>query len=178
MNNFINGYGKPVFKIYSSEGELIETIVLPECNSEGEPESYRREGTTVHTLLNGRIVTMPHAGADKTYRITWKLNYNRHITGSDCLKVMKIINYSDSGTCRVTLIPYNDMPTRSYDVYFSGDEFTLEIKKGGKYANGMYLTALEFSTVELHPIKWILASEPAAGYGGEHSVPFTGEQMQ
>ncbi len=178
MNNYINGYGKPVFKIYSAADEIIDTIELPACNTEGEPELYRREGTTVHTLLSGRIINMPRIGADKTYRITWKLNYNRHISGSDCLKVMKVINYSDSGNCRLVLTPYDDMASRQYEVYFSGDEFTLEIKKGGKYANGMYLTALEFSTVELHPVSWILASEPAAGYGGEHKAPFTGEELQ
>jgi hypothetical protein len=176
MYKYVNGYGKPKFKIYNSNNELIETIDLPACNTEGEPESYQREGTTVHSLLKGRLVTKPRIDTGKTYRISWRLNYNRHISGEDCLKIMKIINYSDSGY-KLVLIPYDDMPLRQFEVVFLTDEFTLEIKKGGKYAEGMYITSLDFTTVELHNIGWILASEEAAKYGGEHSLPLTGEKL-
>jgi hypothetical protein len=177
MQNYINGYGSPKFKIYSLDNELIETINLPACNTEGEPESYSREGTTVHKLLKGKLITKPRIGTDKTYRISWKLNYNRHISGDDCMNLMKVINYSDSGSCRVELIPYNDIPARTFDVVFLSDEFSLEIKKGGKSANGMYLSSIEFTTADLHNIDWVPASEEARDYGGEHRVPYTGEKQ-
>jgi hypothetical protein len=177
MYNYVNGYGKPKFRIYNLNNELIETINLPACNTEGEPESYKREGTTIHSLLKGRLVLKPRINSEKTYRITWRLNYNRHITGEDCLKLMKIINYSDSGF-KLIMIPYDDIPLRQFEVVFLSDEFTLDIKKGGKNAGGMYITSLDFTTAELHNIDWILASEEAGKYGGEHSLPFTGEIEQ
>ena len=176
MQNYINGYGSPQFKIYNLNNELIDTINLPACNTEGEPESYSREGTTVHKLLNGKLITKPRINPGSIYRITWKLNYNRHISGDDCIKLMRIINYSDSGACKIVLIPYNDMPARKYDVIFLSDEFSLEIKKGGKLADGMYLSTIEFTTTGLHNIDWILASEEAKDFGGEHRVPYTGEK--
>jgi hypothetical protein len=177
MQNYINGYGNPKFKIYNLNNELIETISLPACNTEGEPESYSREGTTVHKLLSGKLIVKPRSGSEKTYRITWKLNYNRHISGDDCMKLMKVINYSDSGACRLVMVPYNDLPARTFDVVFLSDEFSLEIKKGGRLADGMYLSVLEFTTIDLHNIDWILASEEAKDYGGEHRVPYTGEKQ-
>lgn len=177
MQNYINGYGSPKFRIYNLDNELIETISLPECNTEGEPESYAREGSTVHKLLSGKLVAKPRINPGKTYRIYWKLNYNRHIGGGDCIKLMKVINYSDSGLCKIVLIPYSDMPDRVFEVVFLSEEFSVEIKKGGKFANGMYLSTLEFTTTELHDIDWVLASEAALDYGGEHRVPYTGEKQ-
>jgi hypothetical protein len=41
----------------------------------------------------------------------------------------------------------------------------------------MYLSVLEFTTIDLHNIDWILASEEAKDYGGEHRVPYTGEKQ-
>lgn len=157
MGNYINGYGKPIFKAYNESG-LVEEITLPACSSDGEPEEYEREGLIFHKTLKGKLV--PVNINDETYRIKWTLKYNRHISGSAMMDLMKVINYSNqSSVYRLVMIPYDDIPSREFEVLLSSQNFSLDIQKGGQNAGGMFITDLEFTTTNLYNLNWIQSEE-------------------
>jgi hypothetical protein len=157
MGDYINGYGKPKFKVFNKTG-LVEEITLPACSSEGEPEEYEREGLIFHKTLKGKLV--PVNINEDTYRIKWTLKYNRHISGSGMMDLMKVINYGNQPAAyRLVMIPYDDMPSREFEVLLTSQNFSVDIQKGRQNAGGMYVTDLEFATISLYNLNWIPSEE-------------------
>jgi hypothetical protein len=181
MADYTN-WGQPRFRLV--DARLAERIItLPVCNSEGEPEDFENEGVIIHKTLKGKLVTVNTLGNQNVFRIKWTLKYNRHITGSDCIELAKILNHNSqlslSTINKIHMAPYYDSLSgdiiREFEVIFTSKNFAIDIKKGGRKADGMYITDLEFTTVNLYPIEWILAGTPEAGYVGDPGDVTTGQ---
>ena len=172
----INGYKNPVFKLINKTGGYV-TVELPLTNSGGLVEDYETVKIK-HDLLQ--------TGADGSYniktvqkilgwRIFWTLHYNEFITGESLLLIKQILDHEKSGGT-LKLVPRADHIAREFEVYTSMENFSLGLRRGGAKAKFHRLPVLRFATVNIESdLKWAL--DPTAGtYGGEHKLPYTGNQ--
>lgn len=163
MGNTLNGVGAPRFRILDIFGNREVSYDLIDCNSEGEPETIKSEGMITRTRLNGRI-TRKRRIARGVNRLKWTLKYGDLIPGDELKKLETIINASNNPErYRVFLMPYNDVD-REFEVFFSSEEFSMDTAKGGDESQGMKVSDLEFTTMDLYDLAWILSTDDYKKY--------------
>lgn len=170
--NYLNGYGSPKFRLVYKVPAHETVYTLPACNSDGEPETSTNEGAIYHKTLKGLLVPVNLMGSEEVFRIKWTLKYNKFIKGTDLLNLMEVLQHNSRlgihSTNRIYLTPYNDVKYREYDVIMTSEDFSIDIKKGGANANGMWISDIEFTTRQLYSLNWIRPdTTPEATYGGE-----------
>ena len=172
----INGYKNPKFRLINKTGGHI-TVELPLTNSGGLIEDYeivKFKHDLLHTDSEGNY-NVKTVQKILGYRIYWRMHYNDFITGETLLLIKQVLDHEKSGG-KLMLTPRADHKTREFEVYTSMDKFSLGLRKGGAKAVYHRLPVLQFTTVNLEPdLKWTLDPTPET-YGGEHKLPYTGEQ--
>ena len=148
--SFINGWRNPVFKIYEQPSNiLLNTISLPIVNASGLIENVQTLNVTHE--FNSRKLIQKILG----YRITWTLPYDEFANADTMILIQEIIRYCKSGH-KVVLTPRSDLPGRSFEVLYTGEELEMGIKRGGSTSVGNRLTVITFTTkYMLDDIGWI-----------------------
>lgn len=149
--NFINGWKWPVFKIYDSANNnvLLASITLPIVNASGLIE--RVQTLNITHEFNSRKLVQRILG----YRITWTLPYDEYAKGDTMMKIQEILRHCKTGRT-IFLTPRADLPTRSFEVIYTGEELDMGIKRGGVNAVGNKLTVIEFTTKNMiDDIGWV-----------------------
>jgi len=148
MTNFLNGYKNPIFKIYD-DNIIIETIALPIVNASGLIENVQTLNITHE--FNSRKFVQKILG----FRISWSLPYDEYARVDTMMKIQQILRHCKTGR-KIVLTPRADLPTRNFEVIYTGEELQMGIKRGGANAVGNRLTVIEFTTKNMvDDIGWI-----------------------
>lgn len=151
MPNYINGWKWPVFKIFEQPpiNTLIDTINLPIVNASGLIENVQVLNITHE--FNSRTLVQRILG----YRITWTLPFDEYAKAQTMQDIQQIIRYCKAGY-KIVLTPRADLPTRNFEVLYTGESFDMGIKKGGAGSVGNRLVVIEFTTKYLlDDIGWV-----------------------
>lgn len=117
MGSYINGYGKPRFRITDTVGATIEVIDLPYCNVQGMSENYQKLFKT-HELQSRELVNFGYKGE----RIKFSLDYSQFLQKPDSLLVSKIENYlSNFINYKIFFYPRLDNLSRFFEVTLPTD---------------------------------------------------------
>lgn len=151
MGNFINGYDKPRFRILDSNNNLIEEIDLDLTGEEGLVETYK-DASIFHTLEKDKEIVKVKRQGKK--RIEFHLSYTRYVQKSNAFKIQKILMYEENDY-KLFLIPRRDVLARSFEVVYSGDEYSIGLNKGGINAQSNRLLELKWITKKLELPNWV-----------------------
>jgi hypothetical protein len=135
MSNVINGYGYPIFNIYSVDNgryTLIEKIEMPLTNSKGLIETIIEKNvfqTTVDYKKHKDI---------EGWDIGFKLNYDEYTSKATTQKIIKLLNYEKSYLIELT--PRNDAKNRKYFVTGLNESIDIGVLTRGGGNRGLTLS--------------------------------------
>jgi hypothetical protein len=167
--SIINGYGRPVLKLQSSDPGLESeiTVSLPLTNSQGLIESYEVKKISHELIsLNPEAPDIINAQQILGYIITFTLNYNRWIAGEALYDSVKKIFDAAKAGWKIILMPRDDAPWREFEVILANETLELGLNKGGSFARTHRLPVLVFRSARLEPdLKWFPQQYESPGGG-------------
>lgn len=139
----IGGVGRPIFNIYTKDGNKVDTIEFTLCGEEGLVEDYEIF-TTEHELYNYTTESETEG-----YHITYYLSYSEFSSNPTTTKVGKLMQYILTNKV-IEIIPRHDVDIVKYIVFLKD-----KIIQKGNVNGGNRLITLVFKTKYLQKdIKW------------------------
>lgn len=148
----VTGYKNPAFDIKTLNNQRVMYYELALCDEDGLTEEYEFLSVK-HRLLNYQEVVKP-----KGIHYKFTLSYK---SWSDHETLAKFCNMMDEYTWnpytymnyRTFLIPRVDVPSRKFEVVYTGEPITLNLMKG--YDKGLGNRGVEFVFQTKYNIGWL-----------------------
>lgn len=136
----LNGSGVTIFYIYTADGNLVDTLIMQECDEDGLTEEFEWLGKE-HQRLNYST-----SQRNDGYHIYFTLSFSEYSSDLNDVKIAKLFQHRLNNK-RIIIQPRADVSLRKYDVIMNLDNSVKRgIQRGGVDSEGSRLTVLEFKT--------------------------------
>lgn len=137
--NYINGYSKPIFKIFTS-GNPVPTETIEIDNKYQFINEYLEDIYIENEDYSGAVFNK--------YRysiIHFNLDFSQLFTKTNALKIQQVIKAFYAGKT-VHIIPHRDYSSRFFDISLVPDKRLIGLLYGGALSGGNYGFTINFRT--------------------------------